>query len=215
MSTDLLNQTLKIVLASASPRRRHLLELLGMETVVLPTDIDEKIITARTPREYALKVAMAKAVAADDLVDGPALVIAADTIVTMNGKIYGKPDSPEHAKEMLSILSGNEHQVITAVAVREAGKSTLLDTVLSNVTLKKLTETEIENYIASGESMDKAGSYAIQGMGGKLVERVGGDYYNVIGLPLEKLLVMLAGYIDVKPYRAKLNTLSPRDVLPC
>lgn len=198
-----------IVLASGSPRRRQLLELLAVPHHVLPADVDERSLTAATPREFALKAALLKASALDDVLPKGALVIGADTIVTLEKNIYMKPVDAEDARRMLEELAGQTHQVITAVAVREVGRATQLDTAKTDVTLKRLSADEIAAYVATGEPLDKAGAYGIQALGGHLVERINGDYFNVVGLPVDKLLEMLAMHIDVTAFRERRRLLTP------
>ncbi len=198
-----------IVLASASPRRRRLFQLLEIPHQVQAADVDERAIVASSPREFALKAAFLKAGALDDQVPEGSIVVAADTIVVSCDKIYFKPDNPADAVRMLGELSGRTHQVITGIAVREVGKSTQLDAVATDVRIKTLTTAEINDYVATGEPLDKAGSYGIQGLGGRLVEQVIGDYFNVVGLPVDKLLEMLELHVDMTAQRAARRHLTP------
>ena len=174
----------RVVLASASPRRRELLTLIGIAHEVRPADVDESYIAGETPRQHAERLARAKvsAVGAED-----AVTIGSDTIVVVDGDMLGKPRDRAHAAEMLRRLSGRSHIVMTAVAVQWQGRIvSALEEV--GVTFRALCEDEIERYIATGEPMDKAGAYGIQGFGATIVERVDGDYFAVMGLALNRLV---------------------------
>ena len=174
----------RVILASASPRRRELLTLIGIEHVVQPANIDESYLAGETPREHAERLAREKAAAvvADD-----AVTIGSDTIVVVDGDILGKPRDREHATTMLRRLSGRSHIVMTGVAVRFNGRIVSgLEEV--GVTFRPLGEAEIERYIDTGEPVDKAGAYGIQGFGATIVERVDGDYFAVMGLALNRLV---------------------------
>ena len=173
--------TPSIVLASASPRRRELLEQLGLEFVVAAPDIDETPLAGEQPVAYVRRLAIAKAVAVVAPVD--ALVIAADTTVDLGGDILGKPVDGADAAAMLRRLSARTHRVHTGVALR-LGDRVVDDVITSLVTFTPLTESSIEWYVTTGEPLDKAGAYAVQGAGGVFVQRVRGSLSNVIGLPL-------------------------------
>jgi septum formation protein len=178
-----------VVLASASPRRRELLNLIGITHDVRPADIDESIRARETPRSYAERLAREKATAI--ATRDPALVtIGADTIVVVNRKVLGKPTNTADAARMLRLLSGREHLVITAVAVARGAK---LRSAIEEVRVKfrRLRKNEIDAYIATGEPMDKAGAYGIQGFGATIVERIEGDYFAVMGLPLVRLVGLM------------------------
>jgi septum formation protein len=181
----------RIVLASQSPRRRQLLENAGLQIEVVPSDFDEKKVPLCAPREYVAKLAAAKAdeVAAKH---PAAWVIAADTIVLVDNRILNKPNGPEDARQMLHRLSGNTHEVLTGVHIncprRDYGHAQVVTT---EVDFKTLSAEEIDWYIASGEPFDKAGAYAIQGMGTFLVRGVRGSYTNVVGLPVCEVLEQL------------------------
>jgi septum formation protein len=195
-----------LVLASASPRRRELLTRLGLVCEFAAADIDEDNIPYRTPREYAVKTAYAKALRVA-LSRPKSLIIAADTIVVLDGQIYPKPADRADAIRILGAIQGRTHEVITAVAVVEAGRAAMLDAVSSAVTIRPLTRAEIEEYVDTGEPMDKAGAYAAQGRGRALIERIDGDYFNVVGLPVSLLLDMLETYLPVTEYRRRLAAL--------
>ena len=174
----------RVILASASPRRRELLRLIGIEHEVRPADIDERYLPHETPPAHAERLAREKASAIDQ--DG-AVTIGSDTIVVVDGDVLGKPRDREHAHEMLRRLSGRSHVVMTGVAVRWQGRvASGLEEV--GVTFRTLGNDEIERYIDTGEPMDKAGAYGIQGFGATIVERVDGDYFAVMGLALNRLV---------------------------
>lgn len=179
----------KVVLASSSPRRRELLNLIGIAHEVRPANLDESMRPRETPRRHAERLARDKA-SAIAMRDPDLITIAADTIVVINRKVLGKPIDKEDAARMLAMLSGREHTVITAVAVSRGKK---LRSAIEEVKLKfrRLREDEIEAYIATGEPMDKAGAYGIQGYGATIVERVEGDYFAVMGLPLVRLVGLM------------------------
>ncbi len=178
----------RIILASASPRRREILTDMGLRFEVLPADIDESATRAARPSELVKKLSKVKACAADAC-DG--VVIGADTVVVMGGKVYGKPHTEENALEMLKKLCGRWHTVYTGVTVRRGGESKSF-TVRSRVKLKNLSEEEIRSYIADTNPLDKAGAYGIQD--GRVVEKYRGSYTNIVGLPKEKLASVLAGF---------------------
>ncbi len=179
---------MRLVLASASPRRAALLYAAGVSFEVRPADLDETPLPGEAPRAYARRVARAKARAVHAH-DGET-VLAADTVVALGARILGKPDSTEAARAMLSDLSGRTHAVHTAVAVR-VGTRIIGRTVTTRVRFRSLSEADIARYLATGEPYDKAGGYGIQGEGGALVARVVGSYTAVVGLPLEETLVLL------------------------
>lgn len=199
----------RIVLASASPRRQLLLQILGIPHDIRTAEINEREISFRSPREYALKTAFAKACAMDAHLPKDTIVVAADTIVVLENEVLLKPTDETDAFNILRKISGKTHEVITAVAVREIGRATQLDSVSAKVQIRNASDDEIRDYIATGEPMDKAGAYGIQGMGGRLVERVTGDYFTVVGLPVDKTLQMLSTHIDIAPYQAARRALTP------
>jgi septum formation protein len=183
--------TPKIILASASPRRRELLRLVGIEHEVKPADIDESIREGEKPHDYAERLAREKAELVDDGADSNQVVIGADTTVVIDDEILGKPADAREAEAMLGKLSGRTHTVITAVAVCRSGE-TWSSVEEVTVTFRTLSRPEIKSYIATGEPMDKAGAYGIQGFGATIVDRIEGDYFAVMGLPLARLVRMLA-----------------------
>ena len=178
-----------MVLASASPRRRQLLDLIGITHEVRPANIDETMRPRENPRRHAERLAREKATAIATR-DPDLITIAADTIVVVNRKVLGKPKDTDDAARMLALLSGREHVVTTAVAVSRGKK---LRSAVEEVRVKfrRLRDDEIEAYIATGEPMDKAGAYGIQGYGATIVERIEGDYFAVMGLPIVRLIGLL------------------------
>jgi septum formation protein len=177
----------RVILASASPRRRELLTLVGIRHEVVPAVIDERYIPGEDPRDHAERLAREKAAAIRR--DG-AVVIAADTIVVVDGDVLGKPRNDAEAARMLRLLSGRAHVVMTAVAVAFDGRvESAVEQV--GVTFHALTEAQIAEYVATREPMDKAGAYGIQGFGATIVARVEGDYFAVMGLPLQRLVRLL------------------------
>jgi septum formation protein len=179
----------RVILASASPRRRELLNLVGIPHEVRPANIDETIRPRETPRRHAERLAREKASAVATR-DPSLITIGADTIVVINRKVLGKPASIDQAAAMLRQLSGREHKVVTAVAVSRGKK---LRSAVEEVRVKfrSLRADEIDAYIATGEPMDKAGAYGIQGYGATIVECVDGDYFSVMGLSLVRLVGLL------------------------
>ncbi|ADL07504.1 Maf family protein [Thermosediminibacter oceani] len=184
----------KLILASASPRRRELLAQLGLDFKVIPSGIDETSLTAGPPELVAVRLAEQKA-ADVAMRAGEGIVIGADTIVVVDDSILGKPKDENDARKMLTRLSGRWHRVYTGIAViHTASGGKISDYEESRVKFKKLSPREIENYIKTGEPMDKAGGYGIQGKGALLVEKIEGCYYNIVGLPLFKLGAMLSHF---------------------
>ena len=180
----------RLVLASSSPRRRELLTLIGIPHVVLPADIDEAPYPNELPPVHAERLAREKAVVIAAR-ETDAVVVAADTIVVVDGDILGKPRDEADAAVMLRRLSGRVHVVLTAVAV--AREQTVVSGVESvDVTFRSLSDDEIGRYIATREPMDKAGAYGIQGFGATIVDRIDGDYFAVMGLALGRMVRLLA-----------------------
>lgn len=181
--------TPRVVLASASPRRRELLTLIGIEHVVIPSHLDETMHPGEQPAAHATRLAVEKAGAIADA-HPDAVVIGADTVVVLDGRVLGKPADLEASREMLRALNGRTHTVVTAVAVAYAG-STRQGAEEVAVTFRELTDEEIDAYVATREGMDKAGAYGIQGFGATIVERIDGDFFAVMGLPLVRLTRLL------------------------
>lgn len=180
----------KFILASKSPRRKEILKALGTDFKTAASDADENIDKTIEPSLYVQELAMIKAAAVK--VKDTKYIIAADTIVYFNGRIMGKPHTEEEAYQMLESLSGNTHCVYTGICVCdvESGVSAT-DYEKTEVTFNVLAPDEIDKYIKSGEPFDKAGGYGIQGKGALLVEKISGDYFNVVGLPVAKLNKLL------------------------
>jgi len=176
-----------IILASNSPRRRDLLRQIGLDFSTDPADVDERVLPGEKPDVYAIRVALDKARVAARRT-GNAIIIAADTVVVMDDSILGKPNGPEDAKRMLTLLSGKMHRVLTGLVIMEtASRKTISKTSVTKVWFRNLSGHEIEAYVASGEPLDKAGAYGIQEKGAILVSQVEGCFYNVVGLPIALL----------------------------
>jgi septum formation protein len=183
-----------LILASASPRRRELLERLGLRLVIAPADVDETPRPGERPDEYVTRIAAAKC---DAVADGGAAatapdlaVVGADTIVIADHEIMGKPSDPDDARRMLGRLAGRRHEVTTAYRIRRGGK-TLERAVTTAVSFRSLQPAELDAYLASGEWQGKAGGYAVQGIAGAFVTELRGSHTNVIGLPVAELLADL------------------------
>jgi len=177
----------KIILASASPRRKEILEKTGLKFKVDESDYEENMDIRFNPRELASRHSIGKAQAVAAKYSN-ALIISADTIVLLKNRIFGKPRNRKEAREMLKTLNGKAHTVITGYTIldTDTGKKTT-KSVESKVFFKRLTDDEISTYIKSGEPLDKAGAYGVQGLGALIVKRIEGDFFNVMGLPLNAL----------------------------
>ena len=175
---------MQLILASASPRRKELLGLFHIPFVIRVADIDEAMDCCKSPFDEVARVSRLKALAVPRESDD--VVIAADTIVVCEGKVLGKPKTGEEAVSMLKLLSGRDHQVMTGCTVLR-GKAAETFTEVTDLHFRPLSRKEIEKYVATGEPMDKAGSYGIQGGAALFCERMVGDYYNVMGLPVCRL----------------------------
>jgi len=185
---------LKLVLASRSPRRAELLAAAGIEFTVRAADVDETPLDNEAPRDYVLRIAEAKAravQAADD-----ETVLTADTTVVLGNEIMGKPKDAADAARMLRALAGQRHEVITAICLRRDDR-VVTDIASTAVWFAPLSDAEISEYVASGEPMDKAGAYAIQGLASKFIDRIEGSYSNVVGLPMSLV------YRDLKAISAR------------
>jgi septum formation protein len=180
----------RIILASASPRRAELLRAAGIDFDVRPADIDEAIRPGEAPGDYVSRLAEAKARVVHER-DGNQTVLAADTAVVVDGQILGKPMDEADAKRMLRMIGGRTHEVLTAVSVFHPGQ--IVDTRVDATTVEfaELSESDIDWYVSSGEPMDKAGAYAVQGLASRFVTRVDGSYSNVVGLPIALVYQML------------------------
>lgn len=192
----------KIFLASASPRRAELLTALGIDFTVCAPEADENSIDQNIPTGlYVQELALLKAsAAAQKLLDETdALIIAADTVVCIEDEILGKPQDREDAKRMLNALSGRTHDVYTGFCVmRVSDGFTVCDHTCTHVKFLPLTDEKIDGYIRTGEPMDKAGAYGIQGFGATLVEKIDGDYFTVVGLPVAALTTLLEKEFDFR-----------------
>lgn len=184
----------RIVLASESPRRKELLERAGLSFEVASSDFEEDLSLPLPPLELARRLSRGKAESVASRYPD-SIVIAADTFIVLAGKVLGKPASAAEAARMLRAMSGRAHSVITGYTVLDtkSGRE-VSEAVETAVRFRELTEAEIDGYVATGEPLDKAGAYAIQGLGGALVEKVEGDYDNVVGLPVAALLEALRSF---------------------
>ena len=183
----MIQPVLPLILASGSPRRRELLDLMGLTYTVETPDVDESF--SGRPSETVMEISRRKA-AAVAARHSDSIIIAADTLVFADGAL-GKPHTPERAKEMLRSLAGNWHHVYTGITVINTRSGRILRNV-DKTRVHLVPMTEIDAYVATGEPLDKAGAYAIQGMGGMFVDRIDGSYSNVVGLPMSMLRIMLA-----------------------
>lgn len=183
----------KIVLASASPRRRELLQNMGLDFEIITSDGAEQVFENELPQDTVKRLSSEKALnVAKRAPYDDCIVIGADTVVAIDGKILGKPVDEGDAKRMLTLLSGRTHKVYTGVSVIETTSGERVsDYVETEVKFVNLTERQIEKYVSSGEPMDKAGAYGIQDLGAMLVEKINGDYFNVVGLPVSRLAGIL------------------------
>lgn len=186
-----MSNTPHLILASASPRRRELLSNAGISFIVIPSSAPETMQAGETPQEYALRVAGEKAL--DVARSHPGFwVLAADTIVEIDGQVLGKPRDEADGQRMLRLLSGRTHRVMTAFILLDGeGQARATQAVASRVTFRPLADGQIDDYLATGEPFDKAGAYAVQGLGAALVERVEGSYTNIVGLPIDEVLAAL------------------------
>lgn len=188
----------RIVLASASPRRKELLLKYNVKPIIIESKIDEKISQDETAEQIAMALSFEKAIQVAKQFDKDEIIIGADTIVTYQGKILGKPKSQTEGKDMLRFLSGKKHEVITGISIIKANSDIkIIDYERTKVKFRELTDEKIENYISTKEYIDKAGGYAIQGLGGIFVEYIHGCYFNVIGLPIYKLDSLLERHFDI------------------
>jgi len=178
-----------LLLASASPRRRELLEQIGVQFKCAPQDLDESILSGESPRDYVARLATEKAASAVKESDIP--VLGADTCVVLGGTILSKPEDKQAAFDMLSGLSGNVHEVLTGICLHPVAGAPITQVVSTQVRFISLSDKQIEQYIATGEPMDKAGAYGIQGKAAVFVESLSGSYSNVVGLPLTETAQLL------------------------
>ncbi|HSA06928.1 MAG TPA: Maf family protein [Candidatus Gastranaerophilales bacterium] len=184
--------TVNIILASASPRRKALLQDIGLKFKVIPSDIDENI--ENKPFSYKLieNIALEKVMDVSKKVTDPAIIIGSDTVVEINNQILGKPKNDQDAFNMLKMLAGKTHKVVSAIVVYDTEtKKTIKDSVTSEVTFREITDEEIWNYVKTGEPADKAGAYAIQGKAAIFVKNINGCYSNIVGISLFKTAEIL------------------------
>ncbi|MDE9437346.1 Maf-like protein [Xenorhabdus bovienii] len=183
-----------LYLASGSPRRRELVGMLDFNFEILTPQVEEKWQEGESPQQYVSRLAREKAQAGVAIAPNDFPVLGADTIVVLNNRILEKPRNPQHAAEILSALSGQSHQVMTAVALSNS-QHTLSEIVITDVIFRQLSQQEIQEYIATGEPMDKAGAYGIQGKGGCFVRKINGSYHAVVGLPLVETYELITRFL--------------------
>lgn len=190
----------ELILASTSPRRKEILSLLGIPFTVIPSNYEEDMTLPLSPEKLVQHLALGKAQAvADPLSD--AIVIGSDTFVSCNGKILGKPHTPEKAKAMLRMLSGKKHTLYTGLAIIDTeAKKTITDFTTTDIYFADMTDEDINDYVATKEPLDRAGAYALQEKGALYITRLDGDYFSAIGLPLRL----------VAKYLKELGVFSPR-----
>ncbi len=194
---NMINELLKdrkLVLASASPRRREIFEMLGLNPLIVPSDIHEPL-DSRPPRLIVKSHAQHKAESVSRHFDPETVIVAADTLVCLEGRILNKPTDREEAKQFLRLLSGHSHQVYTGVCLLFRNRS-LCDFAKSRVSFKQLSEAEISSYVRTKEPLDKAGAYGIQGFGSQFVSGISGCYFNVMGFPVNLFYRMLTEIIE-------------------
>lgn len=188
---------MNIILASASPRRKEILENANVKFKIMASSIEELILDGESPCQMVMRLAFEKGmdIASRQKSD---LIISADTIVVLDNTVLGKPKDEIEAKKMITSLSGRTHQVITGISlINLDSNKKIIDYVISNVKFKKLSEEDINDYIRTKESLDKAGAYGIQGYGALLVEEIQGDYFNIVGLPISRLSDLLKKHFNI------------------
>lgn len=191
-----MNKKPKIILASKSARRKEILEHLGLCPTILVSNADENVHERLSPERFVEEVSHRKALAVQPLCKNDELIIASDTVVCVGDKILGKPSGEKEALEMLSLLSGTTHKVISGLAVIYKGK-TVLSHEITEVTFRKIDDSEALAYVRTGEPYDKAGGYGIQDRASVFTERISGDYLNVVGLPVYRLFSLLKTEYDI------------------
>lgn len=188
----------KIILASGSPRRKEILEIVGLEFEIIVSDIVEKVNSNESPHTVVSALAFEKAIDVSKKVENGSIIIASDTIVYKDG-VLGKPENEEDAFNMLSQIRNCEHSVFTGICVVEVGTNKkIVDVVETKVFTKNYSDEKIWRYIKSKEVWGKAGAYAIQGLGATLIDHIEGDYFNVVGLPLSRLEDIFRDYFDLE-----------------
>jgi septum formation protein len=180
----------RIVLASASPRRAELLRAAGIDFDVIPADVDESMRPGESPTDHVARLAESKARAIHER-DGKRTVLAADTVVVVDAQVLGKPLDDNDARRMLRLLGGRTHEVLTAVSIFHPGEIVDTRVEVTSVEFSPLSEADVDWYVASGEPLDKAGAYAIQGLASRFVPKISGSYSNVVGLPIALVHQML------------------------
>lgn len=193
---------LSLYLASGSPRRRELLTQLGLSFERLANEVEEERLPGETAEQYVRRLARDKAQAGVAVAEIDLPVLGADTIVVLNNRVLEKPTAVESASAMLTMLSGQTHEVMTAVALADR-QQTLECLVITEVTFRTLTPKDIADYIASGEPMDKAGAYGIQGLGGNFVRKINGSYHAVVGLPLVETAELFSHFQSLREVRGQ------------
>ena len=182
----------RLILASESPRRKEILEKLGLEFEIIPSNYEEDLKAKKDPVELAKFLSLNKAKDVANKINGNAIIIAADTFIVLEGDFLGKPKDDQDAKKMLKSLSGKTHEVITGIALIDTSSNQeITDTSITKVTFKSLSSKEIQAYINTGEPLGKAGAYAIQEKGAAFVSKINGDFFTVMGLPLYLLAEQL------------------------
>lgn len=183
---------MKVILASNSPRRKQLLEQIGIDFEVIVSDVDESKVVSESVDKYVEKLAYMKAKDVYDKLNYDKIVIGSDTVVAFNGEVLGKPINENNAFEMLKMLQGNICEVLTGLCVISSkNNKEYITHDKCRVYIQNMTDEEIWEYIKTGEPMDKAGAFAIQGIGGRYISKIEGDYYSVVGLPINKLYNIL------------------------
>lgn len=188
---------MNIILASASPRRKEILENANVKFKIMSSDIEELTLDGESPCQMVMRLAFEKGI---DIANKQKsdLVISADTIVVLDNNVLGKPKDEKEARYMIESLSGKTHQVITGISlINLENNKKIIDYVISNVKFKNLSEEDINDYISTNESLDKAGAYGIQGYGALLVEEIQGDYFNIVGLPISRLSDLLKKHFNI------------------
>lgn len=190
---------MEFILASASPRRKSILKLFNNNFITISSDIDETILTNFSPSVNTMHIAYQKARSLN--FEGSALILACDTVVSLDNRILGKPSNSNEAKNMLKLLSDRVHNVITGFCIIDTKQQKVyVDYVETKVFFNKLDEEKIEKYIATDEPYDKAGGYGIQGIAGLFVNKIDGDYFNVVGLPISRISEVLYDQFDYSIY---------------
>ena len=188
----------EVILASHSPRRAELLKEIIKSFMIIPSNISENFLKNELPEDYVLRVSREKAESVSDVVgprNGGCWVLAGDTIVVLEGTILGKPEDADDARRMLERLQDRRHEVVTGICLLNREEQVCcLETVCTQVWMRRIEPEEIDAYIETGEPFDKAGGYAIQGKGGRFVRRIDGSYANVVGLPVERLQALFSKY---------------------